>query len=114
MKFVKRQMFTFILLILRTLYFLQRKDWLFDKVDGAYSSLCAALLHLISIQTQRGGATIKISLPYLVWGLGLRLSTEDNKRARKVLWSLCNIKASVTRLGDLLHFGQVFKAFGNN
>ena len=21
---------------------------------------------------------------------------------------------SVTRLGDLLHFGQVFKAFGNN
>ena len=23
-------------------------------------------------------------------------------------------KTSVTRLGDLLHFGQVFKAFGNN
>ena len=25
-----------------------------------------------------------------------------------------NITASVTRLGDLLDFGQLFKAFGNN
>ena len=25
-----------------------------------------------------------------------------------------SIHSSVTRLGDLLHFGQLFKAFGNN
>jgi len=34
---------------------------------------------------------------------------------RYLPWSyLDNVESSVTRLGDLLDFGQVFKAFGNN
>ena len=28
--------------------------------------------------------------------------------------SCCIMYPSVTKLGDLLHFGQLFKAFGNN
>ena len=28
--------------------------------------------------------------------------------------ALFNVKSSVTRLGDLLHFGQLFKDCGNN
>ena len=35
-------------------------------------------------------------------------------RARKVDYSKAAEAASLTRLGDLLHFGQLFKAFGNN
>ena len=39
------------------------------------------------------------------------LSGEDlSKRARNKLWPRC----SVTRFGDLLDFGQLFKAFSNN
>ena len=28
--------------------------------------------------------------------------------------SRVRVRNSVTRLGDLLHFGQIFEAFGNN
>ena len=32
-----------------------------------------------------------------------------------IKYSLCSyVTASVTRLGDLFNFGQLFKAFGNN
>ena len=29
-------------------------------------------------------------------------------------WDLDKVEVGVTRLGDLLDFGQLFKAFGNN
>ena len=32
----------------------------------------------------------------------------------KKLWKYPRNLASVTRLGDILYFGQLFKAFGNN
>ena len=40
----------------------------------------------------------------------------DEKKSGPALWSMTQMGAtnSVTRFGDLLDFGQLFKAFGNN
>ena len=42
--------------------------------------------------------------------------TDDVTTLLSALFITCSIwfKVSVTRLGDLLDFGQLFKAFGNN
>ena len=52
--------------------------------------------------------------------IGKKKSRERNKKQeaekkwqQKISHCGCNL-GSVTRLGDLLDFGQVFKAFGNN
>ena len=34
--------------------------------------------------------------------------------AEKILDQIMRVESSVTRLGDLLNFVQLFKAFGNN
>ena len=61
---------------------------------------------------------------YLSRDLGLDVSREASSdertivlsRSRNIIRQIENmwIASSVTRLGDFLHFGQQFKAFGNN
>ena len=46
---------------------------------------------------------IKISQLY-IWKANLNVRSDNNML----------LLSSMTRLGDLLHFGQLFKAFGNN
>ena len=43
------------------------------------------------------------------------IKMDDAKMINQMmLWKLLSVMFSVTRLGDLLDFGQLFKAFGNN
>ena len=59
----------------------------------------------------------EVHQPVLYLGLRLDLDPDQGYLLHKLFWPNLMILwevGSVTRLGDLLHFGQLFKACGNN
>ena len=57
----------------------------------------------MTFQISESNETRKTNDPILMSGLKFQAHSQP-----------CDFVTSVTRLGDLLHFEQLFKAFGNN